>query len=114
VEAGAGEEEADEETILSYRTRMSFRLLFWLSLLIRLLAISSRWTILPFRPYTFAFVTFSEIMIVPWVVLFAVALRKHGKLALWLLVSLPLIAFWPYILYSLEWSCSHGNRNACI
>ena len=95
-------------------TQMSFKPLFGLSLLAGLLAISSPWTIGPLTPYTIGFVTFSEIMIVPWVVLITLALRKHGKIGLSLLISFPLIAFWPTILYSLEWSCLHGNRSACF
>jgi hypothetical protein len=93
---------------------MGFKRLLFLSLLIGLLALSSRWTVLPLTPTTFVFVLFSAALIVPWAVLQAIALCKYGWRALWLLTSLPLIAYWPATLYSLAWSCSHGNLNACI
>jgi hypothetical protein len=93
---------------------MGFNRLLFLSLLIGVLALSSRWTILPLTPATFGFVFFSAALVVPWAVFQAIALWKYGWRGLWLLISLPLIAFWPAILYALAWSCSHGNLNACI
>jgi hypothetical protein len=102
------------KTELGMTQQMDFKRLLFLSLLTGSLAISTRWTVLPLTPATGAFVYVSAALFVPWAALQAIALWKFSGRGLWLLTSLPLIAFWPAILYSLAWSCSHGNRNGCI
>lgn len=87
--------------------------LFFSSLLLGLLAVSSPWTLPHFAPAIDPEL-FSGALVVPWALLQVSALGRYGRRGLWLLIGLPLIALWPALLLSLDWSCMHGSLNACI
>ena len=42
-----------------------------------------------------------------WAVFLVRALIRHGKKGLWLFVGLPLVLYWPFVLFMLGWSCGH-------
>jgi hypothetical protein len=58
---------------------MRFSHLFLLSLLTGILALSTRWTVLPLIPADFGFVFVSAACVIPWVFFQAIALLKYGK-----------------------------------
>ena len=76
---------------------VAFKRFLFLSVLIGLLAVSSPWIVLRLLPDPYLWVIFSGSLVVPWAILQAIALRAHGWHALWLLISLPLIALWPVV-----------------
>lgn len=104
---------ATQANPLSARQSVPFKWLFLLSLLIGVVAVSTFWTVLPLTPTTFDFVFVSAALAIPWLPLQVYALVRHGKLGWWLSISLPMIAYWPLVLYLLVRACHH-NLNACI
>jgi hypothetical protein len=81
--------------------------LLW-SLLIGILAVSTRWTVLPLTPASLVFVAVSAALALPWAILFVLSVHRYGRKGLWILVGAPMILFWPVMFGLLVWSCEHG------
>ncbi len=47
-----------------------------------------------------------------WLVLFVVGLFKFRSRGLWLLIGLPLAAYWPFVFFMIAWTCAHDVK-AC-
>jgi hypothetical protein len=46
-----------------------------------------------------------------WFVLFLFSVIHYRKKGLWFLVGLPLVPYWPFVLFMLAWGCSQDARN---
>lgn len=83
------------------------RLLVW-SMVIAILAASTRWSVQAVTGPTFTFVVASAVLALPWYVILVVSVRKHGRRGLWVLLGAPLVLAWP-LWFGLFWyACSHG------
>ena len=91
---------------------MSLKSFFFLSLLVGMADIISCIAMLSWGAS--GVIVLSAVAFIVWSILMTIGLRKYGKRALWLLTTLPLLAYVPTVVYSISWSCSHGNLNACI
>jgi hypothetical protein len=94
---------------------MTFRSLLFLSLMIGIGAFAAGRGAIELTieiPVTLAALTLA--FLVPWAVLQAVGIWKYRWRGLWLLVGLPLILLLPFLMFWVEWSCQHGNLDACI
>jgi hypothetical protein len=78
------------------------------SLILGVLAVSTRWTILPLTPSTFDFLYVNAAISVLWAGLVIVALRRYRKRGLWVLIGVPLVVWWPVMSGLLYWTCMHG------
>jgi len=78
------------------------------SLTLGALAVSTRWTILPWTPGTFDFMYVSAALGALWTGLVTVALLKLGRRGLWTLAGAPLVMWWPIAFAVLQWTCMHG------
>jgi hypothetical protein len=47
-----------------------------------------------------------------WLVGFVVGLFKFRSRGLWLVIGLPLAAYWPFALFMIAWRCAHDIK-AC-
>ena len=88
------------------------KLLLLISLVIAILAASTRWSVLPLAPATFTFVFVSAVLAIPWTVPLVISVLRYGKRGLWVLVGLPLVLLWPALLGLLWVSCHWGAE--CI
>ena len=94
------------------REMMFRKLLLLISLVIAILAASTRWSVLPLAPATFTFVFVSAVLAIPWTVPLVISVLRYGKRGLWVLVGLPLVLLWPALLGLLWVSCHWGAE--CI
>ena len=83
------------------------RLLVW-SLVIAVLAASTRWSVPLVAAPGFTFVFVSAALAVPWYALLIVSIRRYGKGGLWVLLGAPLVLFWPTLFILLWYACEHG------
>lgn len=81
------------------------------SLILAVLAVSTRWTILPLTPGTSDFLVVSLALGALWTLLAIIALLRLGKRGLWMLAGAPLVFWWPMalILFILGGACQTGS-----
>jgi len=94
---------------------MSFRTMLLLSLTIGTINAVTCWIALAATAdigTTLILVTTS--FFIPWAAVQALGLWKYRWRGLWLLLGLPPMLLFPSLLFWVEWSCEHGNPNACI
>jgi hypothetical protein len=94
---------------------MQFKSMLFLSLAIGVGAFASGQYLAPQMRDVVADLAFLTLaFLIPWAVLQAIGIWKYRLRGLWLLIGLPLILLLPVVLVWAEWSCRHGNLNACI
>jgi hypothetical protein len=72
------------------------------------LAVSTRWTVLPFTGPTFQFVWVSAALAFVWLGTVVLSISKFGKHGALALLGAPFAFFWPAMYVVLSWSCRHG------
>lgn len=56
---------------------------------------------------------FSYFLALIWVAIQVVAVVRHKRRGLWLLIGLPIVLWWPIVFRMMEYACRH-NGNACL
>ena len=46
-----------------------------------------------------------------WILAYPVAIIRFRKRALWFLLELPLILFWPFFYFIIGWNCAQNIKN---
>jgi hypothetical protein len=46
-----------------------------------------------------------------WVLAYPAAIIRFGKRALWLLLELPLVLFWPFVHFIIGWNSAQNIKN---
>ncbi len=88
---------------------MSYKPLFWMSLLLAVLSFSVRWITAWINPAEY--VLAGAALGIPWFVVLGVSVHKYGRSAYWILVGAPLVLYWPVMFGWAVCGCIFGNAN---
>jgi hypothetical protein len=93
---------------------MLFNRLLWCAVLIGSMALMMPLILLVLVWDTRVFLVAPATLLLPWMVVQTIALKNQGRRGWLLVIGLFMIAVWPVVYFSCQWSCRHGAIEGCV